>query len=250
MEPKEPSAQDTPPREAAVGPSLGDVMDVLTALTNSARKQELENVALRSSVQELQYRMAMGPSGASSPARSTAATPRSASPSEDASAPDVGRRLTDSLPNLEEEIAAAAAQDALVEEFALLSPAMRESASRAGWSPADNVLGILPTSDEQHYAPWTRAAAEAAQRSSRVRGFTAMQAEAAVAARRSSFMATAAASTAAPTMPKPREESCPPWAGAPQTWHPLFLDPDHTPCSTPLPQWPSRPRGSRTASSI
>jgi hypothetical protein len=117
--------------------------------------------------------------------------------------PDVGRRLTDTLPHLEE--IAAAAQAALEEEFSLLSPAMQASAARAGWSPADNVLGILPSSDpEQQYAPWTRAEAEAAQRSSRQRGFTETQAEAAVAARRASFMATAAASTAAPTMPRPK----------------------------------------------
>jgi hypothetical protein len=50
MEPKETSAQDTPTREAAAGPSLADVMAALTALTDSARKQELDNVALRSSV--------------------------------------------------------------------------------------------------------------------------------------------------------------------------------------------------------
>jgi hypothetical protein len=149
MEPKETAAEDTPTREAAAGPSLADVMAALTALTDSARKQEQDSVALRSSVQELQYRMAMGPSGAASPA-----TPRSTSPADDASTPDVGRRLTDSLPHLDE--IAAAAQAALVQEFALLSPAMRESAARAGWSPADNVLGILPTNDEQQYAPWTQ----------------------------------------------------------------------------------------------
>jgi hypothetical protein len=203
MEPKETPPPDTPAKDAAAGPSLADVMAALTALSDSSRKQQEESVALRSSVQQLQYRLAMGPSGAASPARSTAATPRSASPSEDAAMPDVGRRLTDSLPHLEE--IAAAAQAALEQEFALLSPAMRESAARAGWSPADNVLGILPTNDpEQQYAPWTRAEAEAAQRSSRQRGFTETQAEAAVAARRASFMATAAASTAAPTMPKPK----------------------------------------------
>jgi hypothetical protein len=108
---KEPLVPDTPPAGSVpdtppAGPSLTDVMNALTALSESARKQERESLALRSSVEDLQFRMAMGRSVASSPARSTATTPRSASPSEEDSAPRAGRRLTDVMPHLEEELAA------------------------------------------------------------------------------------------------------------------------------------------------